>query len=76
LGDIPFQFKWTLPASASPPSGFLAAFGSFDLRVAAIIGSGVFMLGAAAGHVYQMITAHNFAAGNAASYSGATSFSH
>jgi hypothetical protein len=42
-----------------------AAFRSFDLRLAAIIGSGIFMLGAAGGHVYQMVTAHNFAPGNA-----------
>jgi hypothetical protein len=45
--------------------GFLAAFGSFDRRLAAILGSGIFMLGAAGGHIYQMIAAHNFAPGNA-----------
>jgi hypothetical protein len=46
-------------------SEHFAAFGSFDLRLAAIIGSGIFMLAAAGGHIYQMITAHNFAPGNA-----------
>jgi hypothetical protein len=45
--------------------GLLAAFRSFDLRLAAILGPGIFTLGAAAGHIYQMITAHNFAPGNA-----------
>jgi hypothetical protein len=45
--------------------GFLAAFGSFDRRLAAILGSGIFMLCAASGHIYQMIAAHNFAPGNA-----------
>ena len=44
---------------------FAAAFRSFDLRLAAILGSSVFLLGAAAGHVHQMVTARNFAPGNA-----------
>ena len=30
-----------------------------------IVGPGLFTLGAAAGHLYQMATAHNFAPGNA-----------
>jgi hypothetical protein len=34
-------------------------------RLAAIIGPSVFTLGAAVGHVDQMVTAHNFAPGNA-----------
>jgi hypothetical protein len=45
--------------------GFIAAFRSFDLRLAAIVGPAFFALGAAAGHVHQMVTAHNFAPGNA-----------
>jgi hypothetical protein len=39
--------------------------GSFDLRLAAIVGPAGFLWGAAGGHVYQMIAAHNFAPGNA-----------
>src|SRR5262249_53294994 len=39
--------------------------GSFDLRLAAIVGPACFLWGAAGGHVYQMITTHNFAPGNA-----------
>jgi len=35
------------------------------LRLAAIVGPAGFLWGAAGGHVYQMITAHNFAPGNA-----------
>lgn len=35
------------------------------MRAAAVVGPSLFLLGAAAGHVYQMITAHNFAPGNA-----------
>jgi hypothetical protein len=45
--------------------GFLAAFRSFDLRLAAIVGPAMFTFGAAVGHIYQMVTAHNFAPGNA-----------
>jgi hypothetical protein len=33
--------------------------------LAAIVGPGLFTLGAAAGHIYQMLTEHNFAPGNA-----------
>jgi hypothetical protein len=63
--DSPFQFEVGTSSLGFAAVGFLAAFGSFDLRLAAIIGSGIFMLGAAGGHVYQMITVHNFAPGNA-----------
>jgi len=63
--DSPFQFEVGTASLGFAAVGFLAAFGSFDLRLAAIIGSGIFMLGAAGGHVYQMVTAHNFAPGNA-----------
>ncbi|NDH62479.1 MAG: hypothetical protein EBY18_12715, partial [Alphaproteobacteria bacterium] len=45
--------------------GFLAAFRSFDLRLAAVLGSALFLLGAAAGHIWQMATAGNFSPGNA-----------
>ncbi len=63
--DSPFQFEVGTASFGFAAVGFLAAFGSFDLRLAAIIGPGIFMLGAAVGHAYQMITAHNFAPGNA-----------
>ncbi len=63
--DSPFQFEVATASLGFAIVGFLAAFRSFDLRLAAIIGPAIFMLGAAAGHVYQMITAHNFAPGNA-----------
>ena len=63
--DSPFQLEVGTASLGFAAVGFLAAFGSFDLRLAAIVGPGIFMLGAAGGHVYQMITAHNFAPGNA-----------
>ncbi len=44
--------------------GFLAAWRNFDLRLAAIVGPAMFLLGAA-GHSYQMITPHDVAPSNA-----------
>jgi hypothetical protein len=63
--DSPFQFEVATASLGFAVVGFLAAFRSFDLRLAAIVGPGVFTLGAAAGHVRQMVTEHNFAPGNA-----------
>lgn len=63
--DSPFQFEVATASLGFAAVGFLAAFGSFDLRLAAIVGPSIFMLGAAVGHVYQMVTAGNFAPGNA-----------
>lgn len=63
--DSPFQFEVATASLGFAVVGFIAAFRSFDLRLAAIIGPGVFMGGAAVGHVHQMVSAHNFAPGNA-----------
>lgn len=63
--DSPFQFEVATASLGFSVVGFLAAFRSFDLRLAAILGPSIFSLGAAAGHIYQMVTEHNFAAGNA-----------
>lgn len=63
--DSPFQFEVGTASLGFSVVGFLAAFRSFDLRLAAIVGPALFTLGAAAGHVYQMIAEHNFAPGNA-----------
>jgi hypothetical protein len=63
--DSPFQFEVGTASLGFSVVGFLAAFRSFDLRLAAIVGPGLFALGAGFGHIYQMITEHNFAPGNA-----------
>ncbi len=63
--DSPFQFEVGTASLGFSVVGFIAAFRSFDLRLAAIVGPSIFTLGAAAGHIRQMVTAHNFAAGNA-----------
>ena len=63
--DSPFQFEVGTASLGFAAVGLLAAFRSYDLRLAAVLGPSVFTLGAAVGHLYQMVTAHNFAPGNA-----------
>src|SRR5271170_2274224 len=63
--DSPFQAEVGFASLGFAVVGFLAFRRSFDMRLAAVIGPALFLLGAAGGHVYQMITAHNFAPGNA-----------
>ena len=63
--DSPFQFEVGTASLGYAVVGLLAAFRSYDLRLAAVLCPSIFTLGAAAGHVNQMITAHNFAPGNA-----------
>ncbi len=63
--DSPFQFEVGTASLGFAAVGLLAAFRSYDLRIAAVLGPSIFTLGAAAGHLHQMVTAHNFAPGNA-----------
>lgn len=63
--DSPFQFEVATASLGFSVVGFLAAFRSFDLRLAAIVGPSFFMLGAAAVHVREMVYEHNFEPGNA-----------
>lgn len=61
----PFQFEVGTASLGYAVVGFLAFRGSFGLRVAAVVGPAMFLLGAAGGHVYQMMITQNYAAGNA-----------
>ncbi|MEW5422102.1 DUF6790 family protein [Amorphus sp. 3PC139-8] len=61
----PFQAEVGFASLGFAVVGLLAFFGNRGIRIAAIVGPAMFLWGAAAGHVYQMITAHNFAPGNA-----------
>lgn len=63
--DSPFQFEVAVASLGFSAVGFVATFRSFDMRLAAILGPSLFLLGAAGGHAYQMVAAHNFAPGNA-----------
>ena len=61
----PFQFEVGTASLGYAVVGFLAFRGSLGMRAAAVVGPSMFLLGAAGGHIYQMITTHNFAPGNA-----------
>jgi hypothetical protein len=63
--DSLFQLEVGFASLGFAAVGLLAFKGSFDMRLAAVVGPACFLWGAAAGHVYQMIAAHNFAPGNA-----------
>lgn len=63
--DSPFQAEVGFASLGFAAIGLLAFKGSRDMRIAAILGPAFFLWGAAGGHVYQMVTQHNFAPGNA-----------
>ena len=72
--DSPFQLEVGFASLGFAVVGLLAFRGSFDLRLAAIVGPAGFLWGATAGHVYQMITAHNSLPGTPASFFTAISW--
>ena len=61
----PFETEVGFASLGFAAVALLAVKGSTGLRVGAVVGPAFFMWGAAGGHVYQMIAAHNFAPGNA-----------
>ncbi len=63
--DSPFQTEVGFASLGFSVVGFLAFRGDPGLRTAAVVGPSMFLLGAAGVHIYQMISAHNFAPGNA-----------
>jgi hypothetical protein len=63
--DSPFQFEVGTASLGFAIMGFIAAFRSFDLRVGAIVPFSVFTVGAAFGHIHEMVSTGNFASGNA-----------
>ena len=62
--DSPFQTELGFASLGFALVGFLAWRGGYELRLAAVVGPAVFMLGAAGGHVYQMTVSNNHASGN------------
>jgi hypothetical protein len=63
--DSPFQAEVGFASLGFSAVGFLACWRSFDLRLAAVVGPALFLLGAAGGHVIQIAKTGNFAPGNA-----------
>ncbi len=75
FGDLTAQFIGWAPSPFQTEVGFaslgfavvafLACRGSFGLRLAAVLAPACFLLGAAVGHLDQMLRAGNFSPGNA-----------
>ena len=63
--DSPFQREVGFASLGFAIIGLLAFRGSFDMRTAAVVGPTCFLLGAAGGHIIEIIRAHNLAPGNA-----------
>ena len=63
--NSPFQYEVGFASLGFGIVGLLAFRQKLGFRTAAVLGPTCFQWGAAGGHVYQMVTAHNFAPGNA-----------
>jgi hypothetical protein len=63
--DSPFQYEVGVADLAFGVAGCAAFRASFGFKAAAVLVNAIFLLGAAIGHVRQMIAAGNFAPGNA-----------
>ncbi len=63
--DSPFQREVGFASLGFAVVGFLAFRGSFDMRFAAVVGPACFLLGAAGGHVLEILRTGNLAPGNA-----------
>ena len=63
--NSPFQYEVGFASLGFAVVGMMAFKQSLGFRVAAVTGPSLFLWGAAGGHIYQMITAHNFAPGDA-----------
>lgn len=63
--DSPFQTEVGFASLGFSVVGFLAFRDDRGLRLAAVVGPACFLWGAAGEHIYQMVTSHNFAPGNA-----------
>lgn len=63
----PFQLEVGFASLGFSLLGFIGTFSNLSFRSASVISSSVFLLGAAIGHVNQMVIDKNFATGNAGS---------
>lgn len=63
----PFQLEVGMASLGFAIAGFFACKKGFGMRLIALIGPAIFLLGAAGGHIHQMIIAGNFSPGNAGS---------
>jgi hypothetical protein len=63
--DSPFQAEVGYASLGFAAVGLLAFKGSLGVRLAAILGPSLFFWGAAVGHINEIVTAQNYAPGNA-----------
>ncbi len=63
--NSPFQYEVGFASLGFGLVGVLALRNDPGLRLAALLGPTAFLWGAAGGHIYQIVTTHNFASGNA-----------
>ena len=63
--DSPFQREVGFASLGFAVVGLLAFLGSYDMRLAAVAGPSCFLLGAAGGHILEILRTGNFAPGNA-----------
>ena len=63
--NSPFQVEVGFASLGFAAVGFLAFRRGREVRLAAVLGPALFLWGAAAGHVVDMVRSHNFAPGNA-----------
>ena len=57
--NSPFQYEVGYASLGFAVIGIIAFKQNLSFRAAAVIGPSIFLLGAAGGHLYQMITLHN-----------------
>ena len=62
--NSPFQTEIGFASLGYSIVGFLAFRKNWGLRIAAVVGPGLFLFCAGIGHIYQIILTHNFAPGN------------
>lgn len=63
----PFQYEIGYASFGYAVCGFMAFRASYGFRAATVIAPSLFLLGAAAGHIVQIVNERNFAPGNAGS---------
>jgi len=63
--NSPFQYEVGYASLGFAIVGIIAFKQNLSFRAAAVIGPSFFLWGAAGGHIYQMITTHNYSPGNA-----------
>lgn len=63
----PFQTEVGMASLGFAVAGFIAAKKGLGMRLVALTGPAIFLLGAAGGHIFQMVEAGNFSPGNAGS---------